>query len=110
MGKFNPWRDKLWNLRPHICVYCGRALKWKRNRLDSATVEHLCAVANNGEYKEENLALSCQECNGLKADCGINEMERRMRIAWAEGKPETQRLTMIVNVMRELEWRRHDKH
>lgn len=103
MGRFNPWRDKLWNLRPHVCIYCGQTVKWRRNRPDSATVEHLRPVSGNGESKEENLGLACQECNGLKADCGINEMERRLEIAEAEGRPEARRLGMIVGVMRDME-------
>lgn len=46
------------------CQYCGADLLISRATYGGAQVDHVRAVANNGQDELENLRLACPTCNG----------------------------------------------
>lgn len=45
------------------CYYCGKMIPGK-----SAHIDHIIALAKNGNHASENLCASCAECNQKKSD------------------------------------------
>ena len=45
------------------CQYCGEDLLISRATYGGAQVDHILAVANNGQDEPENLRLACSTCN-----------------------------------------------
>src|SRR3990167_6971382 len=108
MGRYTPWRDPLWDSRPHVCVYCRCRLRRRVGLPDYATVEHLRAVRHGGESSDGNLALACRRCNELKASHSLLVLERRLADAERLGRPGAQRLRRIVEELRRMEGNGHD--
>jgi 5-methylcytosine-specific restriction endonuclease McrA len=61
----------------HKCCWCGRDTITKPNKSNSATLEHIIPRANGGTDDLDNLAMSCNKCNGKR---GILPPEEFMAI------------------------------
>jgi len=107
LGRYNPWRDILWETRPHTCVYCCCRLRRRVDLPDSATVEHLRALRHGGESSDGNLALACRRCNELKASHSLLVLERRLADAERLGRSDAKRLRLIVEELRRMEGNGH---
>ena len=65
------YRWRLWERHPY-CRFCGK----KIGQYKSATLDHLQPQAQGGGDQLWNLVLSCQQCNGVKANRTVEQ--------WAE--------------------------
>lgn len=51
------------------CVYCGKSLKIKTNRLEEKmTIDHWIPKSRGGDGNIENLVCACNRCNSKKGD------------------------------------------
>lgn len=60
-------RDKIKDTY-HTCFFCGEYID-----REYRTIDHLISLAKGGLDEEENMVVSCLQCNGEKADLDINE-------------------------------------
>lgn len=52
------------NKNKHVCAYCGKTISNK----DELTVDHKVPLSRGGITTDENLAISCLQCNSEKSD------------------------------------------
>ena len=50
------------------CFFCGEFIERKLR-----TIDHLISLAKGGDDSEENMVVSCHQCNSEKADLDIDE-------------------------------------
>lgn len=55
-------------LMQNKCTYCGRELTWKEKE-----IEHKTPISKGGGNDNNNLCLSCPDCNGEKGDMTYSE-------------------------------------
>lgn len=64
-------RKQLGASQGNLCVYCSVSLTWqfhahKPLALTCATLEHIIPIAEGGLNHMDNLAVSCNRCNGRR--------------------------------------------
>lgn len=52
------------------CYYCN-----KRLTKDEVTMDHILPLSKGGKSTKGNIVISCKECNNLKKDASIFEIE-----------------------------------
>ena len=70
---------KAWGNR---CAYCKRS----KGQL---VIDHIVPVAGGGTCNLENLCLACAECNGMKSDTRLPEMQEGLLLGVAARKAES---------------------
>lgn len=65
--KVKDLRDKIKD-SCNTCFFCGEFIE-----RPSRTIDHLLSLAKGGDDSEENMVVSCQQCNSEKADLSIEE-------------------------------------
>jgi len=74
---------------PHICYYCNKTLNTK-----DITIDHKTPLSRGGLTVEENLAISCYECNSEKDD--MTELEYNIYKKKQQELQETFEVNIVI--------------
>ena len=69
-------RERLWRPQGGRCVYCGVRIRLAQYQ---SQIDHVVPVVRGGGNEEDNLQLTCPQCNGKKGDRTDAEFRYRLR-------------------------------
>ena len=69
-------RERLWRSQGGRCVYCGVRIRLSQYQ---SQIDHVIPVIRGGGNEEDNLQLTCPQCNGKKGDRTDDEFRYRLR-------------------------------
>jgi 5-methylcytosine-specific restriction endonuclease McrA len=68
-------RSRLWEIQDGLCAYCDERLTILRGpRL--ATIDHIIPTCSGGSDDDQNLVLSCWECNRMKGSMSVSRIRK----------------------------------
>ena len=79
-GRHRGWpkglRERLWQSQGSRCIYCGVRVRLAHYQ---SQIDHVVPVVRGGSNEENNLQLTCPQCNGKKGDRTDAEFRYRLR-------------------------------
>lgn len=75
--------ERVTSQQNHICVYCtlpfGSVVSYRGETVQTPVGDHFIPFSQSGATRVDNLVVSCQVCNSIKADQLFDSIEHASR-------------------------------
>ena len=68
-------KERMSEAQNHRCPICGKQMGATGRRGDYPTFEHVIPLSAGGTDTEDNLAITCRDCNENRCQCGETTIE-----------------------------------